>query len=59
MTTQEERQLISREETARILGVTVRTIRRWVDTERLTQHRDPVNGRVWYDLKEVQALRNG
>ena len=49
--------MLSRDETAAILGVTNRTIRRYVDREKLRQVRDPINGRVWYYREEVEALR--
>lgn len=57
MNTQEKTPMISRDETATILGVTNRTIRRYVDREKLRQVRDPINGRVWYYREEVEALR--
>lgn len=51
-----ETKRISRQATADILGVTLRTVRRYVDRGYLKQYRDPVNGRVWYDSGEVAAV---
>ncbi len=49
--------LITREETAALLGVHVRTVRRYAVAGRLTILRDTLTGRVRHRRDEVMALR--
>jgi DNA-binding transcriptional MerR regulator len=57
MDTPKKSQLVDRGTAAAITGVTIRTIKRWAIAGRITQHRDPMNGRVWFDRDEMEAMR--
>lgn len=48
---------IGRAEAARRLGVTTRTIDRYVAAGHLTPKRNPVTGRTTFDADEVSRLR--
>ena len=49
--------MITIPQTAEILGVSPRTVRRYAVAGLLTIHRDPMTGRVHYDTDEVVRLR--
>jgi excisionase family DNA binding protein len=54
-----ETQLIRRQEAAKLLGVTPRTINRYVAAGRLAPTYRPYRGQIipWYDPEEVLTLR--
>jgi excisionase family DNA binding protein len=45
-------------EAAKLLGVSVSTLRNWDRMGRLTPHRHPMNGYRLYDRNEIVRLRN-
>lgn len=45
-------------ETAKILGVSVKTVRRWADSGKLKSIRSP-SGHRRFNLQDVQELNNG
>lgn len=60
MDTEERPKLISKARAAELAGVTTRTIRRWDVAGILRCHRDPDNGRPYYEETQVlETLRDG
>lgn len=57
MDTVKKPQLVNRGTAAAIAGVSTRTVKRWAVAGRITQHRDPMNGRVWFDRNEMEGIR--
>lgn len=51
--------MITIKQTAELLGVSPRTVRRYAVAGLLTIHRDPMTGRVHYDRREALMLRAG
>lgn len=48
--------LIKREDAARMAGVTTRTLKRWEAAGKLTAHRDPDSGRLYYEESQIRAV---
>jgi predicted site-specific integrase-resolvase len=53
--TNREEQYLSRNDAAKLAGVTPRTIKRWAVAGKLTTFRDILSGRVKYAQKEVET----
>jgi DNA (cytosine-5)-methyltransferase 1 len=51
--------LLSVSEAAKYLGVSTKTLRRWDTDGRLVARRDPMNGYRLYDVRDLDALREG
>lgn len=51
--------LLSVSEAAKYLGVSTKTLRRWDADGRLVARRDPMNGYRLYDVRDLDALREG
>jgi len=58
MTDTENMQRITRFEVAALAGVSLRTVKRWAVAGKLTETRDPLTGRVFYDRGELISKLN-
>jgi predicted site-specific integrase-resolvase len=51
------RTLIKKKHAAALAGVNIRTIKRWAEAGRITEDRDPANGRPWYVREEIESIQ--
>ena len=56
--TEEKIDIVSKAHAAKLCGVTVRTIKRWADAGRIRVQRDPLNGRPYYVLEDLENIIN-
>jgi len=56
MTTDDQRELLTRDQAAELMGVQVRTIDRWADSGWITRYRVNING-VRFTREDLEKMR--